>query len=55
MQKKIIQWLADDVDVGLSSKCMAFGNVLCLILGGSIQKKSDRTFMCGFYWSKYGY
>lgn len=24
-------------------------------LGGSIQKKSDRTFMCGFYWSKYGY
>ncbi|THA10474.1 hypothetical protein [Rodentibacter pneumotropicus] len=24
MQKKIIQWLADDEDVGLSSKCMAF-------------------------------
>lgn len=22
--EKIIQWLADDVDVGLSSKCMAF-------------------------------
>lgn len=34
---------------------ITFGNVLCLILGGSIQKKSDRTFMCGFYWSKYGY
>ena len=24
MQKKIIQWLANDEDVGLSSKCMAF-------------------------------
>ena len=24
MQTKIIQWLADDIDVGLSSKCMAF-------------------------------
>ncbi|HHF4539203.1 TPA: hypothetical protein ACPPHA_001465 [Haemophilus influenzae] len=24
MQTKIIQWLADDEDVGLSSKCMAF-------------------------------
>ncbi|OOF59316.1 hypothetical protein [Rodentibacter myodis] len=24
MQKEIIQWLADDEDVGLSSKCMAF-------------------------------
>ncbi len=25
-------------------------------LGGvAFKKKSDRTFMCGFYWSKYGY
>lgn len=42
-------------------KCIEFKNYIweCpmpyLGGGGSIQKKSDRTFMCGFYWSKYGY